>query len=268
MKISKQYLDFTISIAKEAGKIMKDNFKIGMTKKIKADNTFVTETDLAINTLLIKKVKKEFPEHDILAEEESDMSRKSDYVWVCDPVDGTLPFSHGIPTCVFSLALVYKGQPIVAVVYDPFLDRMFYAEKGKGAFLNNERTFVSKEKDLKKSLIGYAIWKNAKFDIRKTIDRISQEFDRDALRLGSITYVDALVAAGELEAAIFPGISAHDSAAIKLIVEEAGGKVTDLFGNEQRYDRELKGCLASNGLVHKEILSLLKNNSNLSSEAL
>lgn len=254
--LSSEYQRFAIHMAKNAGEIMQRHFSLGMRKLWKTDSTPVTETDLAINKHLIERVHETFPSHDILAEEESDLSQKSDYVWVCDPVDGTIPFSHGIPTCVFSLALTYRGESILGVVYDPFLDRMFFAEKGQGAFLNGQKISVSKEKALKNSVICSEHWRGWIYDL----SGVAQALDERGsilLKPCSITYMASLVATGDCLATIFPGTHPHDTAAIKVIIEEAGGKVTDLDGNEQRYDRPIKGHVASNGVVHDELLELV-----------
>jgi len=253
------YKTFSLELAKEAGKIIAANFSLGMKKEWKADNTPLTQTDLKINQLVIDSVKKEFPGHSIIAEEGSDFSEKSEYIWVCDPVDGTIPFSHGIPTCVFSLALVRKGESILGVVYDPFLQRMFFAEKSKGATMNGAKISVSRATSLQNALVGFVWWKSEKMNLSKTDEILS---DRGAILIDvkSIVYMDMLVANGELAATLFPGTKPHDTAATKIVVEEAGGKVTDLFGNEQRYDRDIKGHIASNGILHEELVRIVKEN--------
>jgi len=253
------YKTFSLELAKEAGKIIAANFSLGMKKEWKADNTPLTQTDLKINQLVIDSVKKEFPGHSIIAEEGSDFSDKSEYVWVCDPVDGTIPFSHGIPTCVFSLALVRKGESILGVVYDPFLQRMFFAEKSKGATMNGAKISVSRATSLQNALVGFVWWKSEKMNLSKTDEILS---DRGAILIDvkSIVYMDMLVANGELAATLFPGTKPHDTAATKIVVEEAGGKVTDIYGNEQRYDRDIKGHIASNGILHEELVRIVKEN--------
>ena len=249
---------FTIDLAKHAGKIMKTNFTLGMKKEWKSDNTPLTETDLTINALVLDSIKKKFPGHSVLAEEGSNVSEGSEYVWVCDPVDGTTPFSHGIPTCVFSLALVQKGTVMLGVVYDPFIDRMFVGEKGKGASLNGKKISVSRSTTLANAIVGFVNSRRAPYDFS---DLYQQLLSRQVklLDVGSIAYMHALVACGEFAATIFPYDQPHDTAAIKVIVEEAGGMVTDLFGNEQRYDRAngFRGHLVSNGVLHHELVNII-----------
>jgi fructose-1,6-bisphosphatase/inositol monophosphatase family enzyme len=250
--------EFAVNLALQAGKLIKTNFMLGMQKKWKSDNTPLTETDLAINQMVINAVKKEFPGYGVIAEEKSDFSNQ-EFVWVCDPVDGTTAFSHGIPVCVFSLALVHNGESILGVIYDPFMKRMFFAEKGKGAFLNKKRIHVSSSNSIEASVFGIFDWKNSQFNFSK-LQEVLKNKGAKILRIGSITYSAALVACGEFAGTIFAGTKPHDSAALKLIIEEAGGKVTDIFGNEQRYDRDIKGHLATNGILHPKLMELIPKN--------
>jgi myo-inositol-1(or 4)-monophosphatase len=253
-----EYKKFALEIARQAGDIIKKNFVFGMSKEIKNNNTPLTKTDLLVNTLLLEGVRKNFPDHNILGEEESDMSRISEYVWVCDPIDGTMLFSHSIPICVFSLALVKNGESILGVVYDPFQDRMFFAEKGKGAFLNGQQIFVSKADNFHGALATCEFFKPAPFDTSKLAVYLQMEKCIHISKFNSFIYSTVLVAAGELVFAIYPWIYAHDAAAAKIIVEEAGGKVTSILGTDQRYDREIEGLVVSNGILHDEVMKMIK----------
>jgi myo-inositol-1(or 4)-monophosphatase len=253
------YKKFAMDLAKQAGKVMLANFNFGMKKVIKEDGSPVTKTDLAINKMVVERVKKHFPTHGVLGEEQSNLIANSEYTWVCDPVDGTIPFSRGMPTCAFSLALTRNGEPVLGVAFDPFLNRMFFAEKNKGAFFNGKRVHVSGRRGLRDSFIAYHTWKQAKFQMRNLSDDLIFKHDVCIFPIGSVVYDSMLLAAGELDGAIFPHNTAHDVAAVKIIVEEAGGKVTDLYGNEQRYDSEnIKGCAISNGVLHKDLLKVIK----------
>ncbi len=253
-----EYKKLALSLARQAGDIMRANFELGMKKDWKEDKSPLTVTDVQINDLVIQEVKKNFPNHNILAEEDSSLSGKSEYTWVCDPIDGTIMFSHGIPICTFSLALAKGGVSVLGVAYDPFSDRLFTAEKGQGAFLNNKKIFVSTESKLDKVVGEYEMFKRAKYNINKVADHLTMVAEAKLMRLCSVVYPSCLVATGDLGFAIFPGNTAHDMAAVKIIVEEAGGKVTDLFGQEQRYDQPINGCLVSNGVLHQELLNLIK----------
>lgn len=243
------YKNFALILAKQAGAVIRRNFKVGIKKSWKQDGTPVTKTDIAINKLVIKKVKANFPSHGVMGEEESYNQTGKEYLWVCDPVDGTVPFSHGIPTCVFSLALVKNGVPILGVIYDPILDRMFFAELGKGAFLNNKKIRVN-NLNLPHGVVG---WSN------KGMSKLSALYPKmPIICLWCICYEGMLVASGELTACFYSLFNAHDIAALKVIVEEAGGKVTDKEGREQRYDQKINGALISNGVAHKKLLEAIK----------
>ena len=154
-----------------------------------------------------------------------------------------------IPIFTFSLALVKDGKPIVGVANDPFMNRLFFAEFGQGAFLNGKKIKVNR-RGLKNSAISWESL-SARPNLRKLTGALP-------FALLSYVYGAVLVACGELSAAFYPWYHAHDAAAVKIIVEEAGGKVTDMRGKDQRYDREVNGCLASNGVVHARLLAIIK----------
>ena len=250
------FLNFSLDLAAKAGNIVRKNFGLGMEKTWKKDNSPLTVTDTTINSFILQEIKKEFPNHSIHAEEGS-LGTDSDYVWVCDPVDGTVAFSHGIPTSTFSLALVHKGECIIGVIFDPFLNRMFYAQQGKGAFLNKDRIYVSKNQTLHNTVIGMAWSKESPHDLL-ALYGVLKERNVRILNVGSILYMGALVACGEFAATIYPNKKLEDSAVLKIIVEEAGGKVTGLFGEDQRYDQEVDGHLASNNYLYQELVELIK----------
>jgi len=253
------YKSFATDLARSAGKIIKDNFVLGMKKEWKEDDTPLTVTDVTINKMVIETVKKYFPEHGIIAEEGSDYDGQ-EYTWVCDPIDGTIPFSHGVPTCMFLLALIKNGISILGVAYDPFMDNLYYAEKGKGAFRNNKKIVVSQQKEINSRLaLGVLAWKGAKFQYPGLLQELL-DLDIMDFRIPSVGYMDMLVASGEFGGVIFPGNYQWDSAATKIIIEEAGGKCTDLFGNEFDFRNEIKGHIASNELVHNELLKLVAKN--------
>jgi len=255
----KEYKQFAKDFAKKAGEIMLEHFGLGMTKEWKSENnTPVTDADLLINSLLIKEIKNRWPEHSVKGEEESNINEQSEYTWVCDPIDGTIPFSHGVPICMFSLALTKNGKSILGVTYDPFGDRLFFASQNEGAYLNNEKISVSKISNFEGVVAEYEMFKTARFDINKLAEHLCIEKDVKLVKMASIIYPSCLVAAGEFGFTIFPHNTAHDAAAVKIIVEEAGGKVTDLFGNEQRYDQDIQGVIVSNGVLHDELVSLSK----------
>jgi myo-inositol-1(or 4)-monophosphatase len=251
-----QYREFAVDLARQAGKIIKENFGFGRERTWKEDNSPLTSTDELINQLVIDEITKHFPMHSILAEEGSAM-QESEYTWVCDPIDGTFAFSHAVPTCVFSLALVKDGDPVLGVIYDPHMDRMYVAEKGKGASVNGSRMEVSKKKELKNAGIALSTWTWSAYPLMRMQNMIELQCAY-ATEIGSIANSGALTACGEFDAVVFTGSRAWDVAAVCILVTEAGGKVTDLFGNEQRYDQDTKGIIASNGQLHEQLLALIK----------
>ena len=244
---------FAVSLAYESGKIMKKHFVSNdFGVYYKEDETVVTCADREINDLVIQKCTKKFPFYSVLGEEKSYLLQRDEYVWVVDPIDGTKPFSLGIPIATFAIALVERetGQPVLAVVYDPFIDRLFVAQKGKGVTCNGRIIEVSEDNIGPKMLFcGHG----ATIDVMKNFKKVRFT----PLTLSSSIYMGMLVATGKVAVYIKSGGSPWDVATIKLIVEEAGGKVTTLSGNNRRYDTEDEGILASNGIVHEEILSYL-----------
>ena len=254
-----EYLEFAKEIAYEAGKIMTKYFKEDNESKYKFDQTIVTKADTEINHYLITKVKEKFPDHSVAGEEES--YGNSNYKWICDPVDGTAMYARHIPVAVFSLALVIEGTPVVGVVYDPFTDNLYYASKGMGAYRNNEKIDVNNIKiDDMKSVINFDMWKKSEYNIYDGIKELGKR--TYIVSIGSVIRACMCVANGDFNAAIFPGTKNknYDIAAAKVIVEEAGGKVTDMFGNEQRYDKDINGAIISNGIVHEELIKVIKEN--------
>lgn len=252
-----EYKELALALAKQAGAIIKKNFMTSMEKEWKTDLSPVTATDLEINKIVIEKVRNSFPGHNVQGEEESHLDNNSEFLWVCDPVDGTIPFSHGVPTCTFSLALVKNGESILGVIYDPLMDRMYYAEKDKGSFLNGKRIQASEASNLRQKLIDVVVFNTARYPMWE-LSKVLIENGAVVSKIGSITYTGALVASGDYLGSIFPHYTAHDIAAVKIIVEEAGGKVTDIFGNEQRYDQNIKGAIISNGKVHDLLRKMVK----------
>lgn len=253
----KEYQEFAEQLARKAGVIMKEYFTVGVDFQTKSDNTPVTIADEKINDLVIKEISERFPDHSINGEEGDRIVDKSEYLWVCDPIDGTKPFTLGVPVAVFSLALVKDGEVIVGVVYDPFCDRLYSASKGNGCFLNGKKIEVSKKTELQGMIAEQEIYRPGKYNIEPLVTEL---YGRNVRLMGlcAFIYPSALVAAGQIDFTLFPHITAHDVASIKILVEEAGGKVTDMYGNEQRYDQPINGALVSNGLIHDELVELSK----------
>ena len=254
-----EWLDFAKSVAHEAGDIMQKYFGKKPDAYLKADNMIVTIADEEINQLVIKRVAERYPAHDIDGEEAS-ARHGSDYVWVCDPIDGTVPFAMELPVSVFSLALVIDGRPEIGVIYAPFSDHLYWAVRGHGAYLNNQPIHVSQNSLDDRVEMNVDWWSSAQWDVMQAVHDIACEKGVYVMSPCSTTHAAALVARGEFVASVFAGTKGKnvDIAAAKVIVEEAGGKVTDLFGREQRYDQDIRGAVLSNGIVHEEIVEAMR----------
>ncbi len=253
------YLAFARQLAFDAGAIMQQHFGLTTEAEWKEDNTPLTQADTDINQLVIDRVMTEFPEHGVLGEEQNYESAR-ETIWVVDPVEGTMPFAIGAPLSMFSLALVENGEPVLAIVFDPFTERSFVAVKGHGAYLNDKQLKIVPNSELK----YLAVSGRANMNLQTTHKSNGQFLDllgAEKIRwfnFNCYVYGAMLVAAGTLPAAIMSNPKPWDVAAAKLIVREAGGRVTNLLGQECAYSETTNGILLSNGAVHDEILSKLR----------
>lgn len=258
----KKELNIAKQLANEAGDIMLKYFNSAASNPtVKADRTIVTKADTEINSHIIKVLSELTPDYSIWGEEESSIIEGAKYTWVCDPVDGTMPFSKAIPISTFSLALVDEsGVSVVGVIYDPFQDRLFEATKGKGAYLNSTKISVSEKAELDGAYIDEELWINHEEEI--TFNNPKDILNKAGAKVTtqcSAVMMGCFVAKGDYEAMLFGQGKPEDIAALAVIVSEAGGKVTDLFGNEQRYDTNIRGAIVSNGLLHDKLCEALKN---------
>lgn len=253
------YLTFAQHVADQAGAIMLGAFDSALTVRAKADESIVTQADEAVNAMVIREVERAYPAHSVFGEEAS-RHRDSAYAWVCDPIDGTIMFAKGVPVSVFSLALVKNGEPLVGVVYDPYMKRLYQAIKGQPAHRNNQVIKVSEKPLGYRAIIDSEWWPGANLDTDTATRELGIATGADVLHLGSVAHASCLVAAGKYEVVVFPGTVGKnvDIAAAKVIVEAAGGRVTDLSGNEQRYDRDLNGAIISNGVVHEQTVEAVQ----------
>ncbi len=259
--MEEQYLEFAKSLAKEAEGIALKYFGFNTQNIWKSDNTPLTQADTEINDLVIKRINETYPEHSIYGEEKSKIKENSKYIWVCDPIDGTMPFSNGLPIFTFSIALVDQsnGLPILGVVNDPVMKNMYWAVKNSGAYRNGEKISVIKKDDLKNTyLITEASGKAVGFSNLPLIKALSEN-KCAVMGFLSFIYGGIQVANGKFVGGVFYNPYGHDVAALKVIVEEAGGKVTDLNGEERRYDQDGIGCIVSNGILHDKLLEIVQS---------
>jgi myo-inositol-1(or 4)-monophosphatase len=246
---------FAENIARIAGPIIKENFSKVMQREWKTPTSPVTATDIAINKLVHEAIKERFPDHGYIGEEGGDSVRE--YTWICDPVDGTIPFSHGVPTCVFMLALTRNGAAVVGVIYDPFQDRLYSAAEGQGTTLNGKPVRVNSHASIRQAIYGIAGYLTAPYDVRGVYNHYMGTEAVDC-GCGSIGYMDMLVASGEFSFVVFAGKEVWDSAAPDIIVREAGGKFTDLFGTTIDYRQPVRGHIAANRELHANVLDLVR----------
>ncbi len=246
-------LEFAKDLATKAGNIMVKYFRSHLQQQtIKADHTPLTIADSKINKMVIDEVKKSFPSHGILGEEGS---YKSDRLlsWVCDPIDGTFSFTQGVPISVFSLALYNNGVPVVAVVYNPFLNTMYSAKKGEGAFLNDEQLATLPAQNPISSLhsIGIEIWVDQSTSVLSQFESFGRFFAEVEKReiwfnvFNSAVYTAMLVAEGKASAVIYSGIAPWDAAACQLILAEVGASTQSIFGDNQLYNQNIKGFIGT-----------------------
>lgn len=236
---------------------MREHHSVSMAIEIKEDNSPVTEADKEINDQVLAAVKAAHPDHGVIGEEASNHNDE-DFVWLCDPIDGTIAYINNVPTSMFSLALVHNGAPVVGVAYNPWVDELYWATKHGGAFCNNVRLRVS-QKPLRRAVLGATGSTTAHPNVRESEAALGRIKQKGAFTInvpGSV-FKGCLIASGFLEGLVFRGHGAHDIAATKLIIEEAGGKVTDLDGNEQPYNKPINGAVLSNGVIHNELLEIV-----------
>lgn len=247
-----------ISVAKKiaflAEEIMLEYFDIDQQVQIKDDRSSVTIADTLVNRITIEELHKEFPEDGVIGEEESTSDYGAGRKWFCDPIDGTGGYIWGTPTAMFSLGLVVDGTPILGVTYDPFLKRMYLGVKGQGSYCNNKKLAVS-EKNLEGSTV--AITSNPIKILKYNYIKKLKEKEVDFAVFSGAVYKSSLVAKGKIEGYIEHGVNGHDMAAIQVIVEEAGGKVTGLHGEILDYTQPFKGAVVSNGKIHDEFVSII-----------
>lgn len=265
----KSFTAVAINCASKAGEWIKTKLGNYESLDIKySTHDLVTEVDKGSEKLIKRLVLTYFPDHSFLGEEgvkpgpeasakALEEMRDEEYLWIVDPIDGTTNFVHGFPFFVVSIALAYKGEVIVGVVYDPMKDELFVAEKGKGAYVHGKRMGVSSEDTLKSSLIAtgfpadhlYALPLNL-----KGVQAIAPQV-RNIRSSGSAALHMAYVAAGRLSGFWEIGLNSWDLAAGALLVQESGGIVTDTLG--QPYELGVRNVVASNGQIQEELLDAL-----------
>lgn len=221
-------------------------------------NNLVTEADHASEKAILSVIHQSFPEHAVLSEEAGAGAQKSAWKWIIDPIDGTINFANGIPICCVSIGIEHEEKMVMGAVYNPFMNEFFFAERNKGASLNDRPIQVSRQNRVEKSCLvtGFP------YTYLDTPNGPLQVFDRlirrgiPVRRLGSAAIDLCWVAAGRFDGFYEHKLQAWDSAAGFLIVEEAGGTVTDFEGDP--YSPYQPHLVATNGSIHTELLTWIK----------
>ncbi|MDQ6903530.1 MAG: inositol monophosphatase [Bacteroidota bacterium] len=223
-------------------------------------NNLVTEADHAADKAIQAIIRKAFPDHGIVSEETAEKITESEYKWIIDPIDGTVNFANGIPICCVSIGLEHNGTMLMGAVYNPNMNEFYFAEKGNGATLNDKKITVSDKKEVLRSCLvtGFPY---TYLDQPNGPIQVFERLIRQGIpvrRLGSAAIDLCWVAAGRFDGFYEHQLNAWDSAAGFIIVEEAGGKVTDLKGDI--YSPYQPGIIATNGLIHEELIEWVQGN--------
>ncbi len=243
-----------LSASKQAGKVLLKYFGRNQDIEKKSNRSLVSKADLEANKIIIQTIKENFPKHSILSEETGFEDNGSDYKWVIDPIDGTHNFLRGIPIFGVSIALEYQNEAVLGVLHFPILKLTASAEKGKGAFLNGKRLKVSSKADLSYSFILYEFVSATRHKSIEFLKRIAHE-TLDIRNFGSAIYELILVASGQCDAYVIFSTNEWDIAAGMLLIQEAGGKITDLRGNDCKPSNG--NFIMSNGKIHGSLMQYL-----------
>jgi len=253
-------LTIALSIIQPAMDLLRTNFGKNLKISYKSRIDPVTNIDIQSSSLIIKYLKRYTPEIPVLCEETKDKVDYSDIYWVLDPLDGTVNYLHGVPIFSISLALLKKSEVLVGVVADPMRNEVFYTCRGDKSYLNGKTISVNRISRMERALVvtgfPYRLEKSF-FSVMKNFSRVVRQV-QGIRRLGSAALDLCYVAGGRFAAFWEEGLNLWDVAAGSLIVENAGGKLSTYHRKNGNYLFE-KNILASNGVIHRKILALLKS---------
>jgi myo-inositol-1(or 4)-monophosphatase len=254
-----KFLKLAVECALMGGDIVRKGFHQDKDISFKSFANPVTEFDHASEKRIVETILKRFPDHSILTEEGLSSKGSSEVQWIIDPLDGTVNFTHQIPFVCVSIGIEIDGRILAGVIYNPVLDEIYSAYKGNGAYLNKKRIFVSKTGDTDKSLLvtGFPYEREGRQDyLIAPLKKINEKF-QGFRRLGSAAMDMAYTARGSFEGFYEENLKPWDTAAGKVLIEEAGGRITDYQNHE--YSIYQKTIVASNGLIHNEMLAFLNH---------
>ena len=254
-----EILQDAIEWAKGAGEIQLKYFRtndLGIETKTSVHDV-VTKVDKECEDYLINKISEKYPDHSVLGEESGAHQHTSDYLWVIDPLDGTNNYSQGLPVFCVSIGIKYKNEPVVGVVFTPYLNEMFTAVKGKGAFLNNKKIAVSQKTKLNESVLATGFPYDKDVNPDNNVDNIASIIPtiRGLRRMGAAAYDLCCVAAGILDGYWEFNLQPWDVCAGELIVTEAGGEIIPF-----RNDRNIAIVAANGNLAHQIYMRLHNKN--------
>lgn len=257
MPLKKEMKRVVLASLKESGKILMEGFGKDLDICVKENiHSIVTKTDTEAEKRIMSIIRKDFPEHRILAEESGRTGQESEYTWVIDPLDGTTNYSMSNPVFNTTVGVAKGDEMIMGGVYAPVTKELFFAERGKGSFLNGKRIRISEEGNLSRLVLLYCHGNDLESIKRSSAIYADLKLkSRDTKRMGSAALELSYVAAGRAGCFIAPGTSPWDAAAGSLLVREAGGKVTDFQGRE--FNLKSRDILASNGKVHQKLMDAI-----------
>ena len=262
MKLNSANINVIVKACRKASKTLIRDF--GEIEKlqvsIKGPGDFVTVSDKKVEKILIEELQKARPNYSILSEEIGEINNDESFKWIIDPIDGTANFLHGIPHFAISVGLEHNKEIICGIIYDPIKDEMFTAEKGEGSYLNNQRMRVSSRSKLKDCIIFTGGPKRESKDrdlALKEHNNFSSKIHIPIRKLGSASLDMAYVAAGRCDGFWQRNLNYWDIAAGIILVKEAGGFVTDFYGNNEYIQN--KTILVTNSKIDKEMIEVLSS---------
>ncbi len=251
-------LDAAVRAARKGGRCIREAWERNHRVSFKKSRELVTETDYEAQRIIVNEIESAFPDHSILAEEEDFHVRRTEHEWIVDPLDGTVNFAHGFPFVGVSIAYKKGDEILVGVVYNPIMEELFWAERGRGAHFRNAPMRVSTEGSLSTSLVATGF----PYDLWSVQEEVMTKFRLMALsslgvrRPGSAALDLAYVARGVFDGFWEQDLKPWDIAAGILLVREAGGVVTDFRGG--RVDLHRGEIMATNGLIHDQMIAQLR----------
>ena len=246
-----------LKAAKEAGKIILQYYGNYGKLKFKNPRSLLTKVDLLADKTIKNIISKNYPGHNVLTEESGFTDKGSEYTWIIDPIDGTTNFTSKIPYFAVSIGLAKNKEIVMGIVYNPCTRELFFAEKGKGAFMNNKKIKVSNKNNIKDALLAFALPSDIKI-AKKTLSLLPKVFGyiRGMRNPGSAALNMCYVAAGKFDLFLSLSLNAWDAAAAYLIINEANGKVTNIKNEEWKIQDET--CIATNKALHDKFIRLLR----------